>query len=58
MGDFQQLIQLPYLTGLKNSFKKKLILVIHPEGHGEESDINGLVVDIKTENYELEIIRM
>lgn len=55
-GDFQKLVKLPQFSHLKNALNKKLILVIHPEGHGAQSDIEMLIQDIKMEHYEVEII--
>ena len=57
-GDFQKLVKLSQFSHLKDTLKKKLILVIHPDGHGTDADIARLIQDIKMEFYEVVIINI
>lgn len=54
-GDFQTLLKQSIFDNLT---QKKIILVIHEDGHGTSSDIDNLIDDIKSEGFNLKLVNI
>lgn len=53
LGDFQFLINLISSNHAETATPKKLVLVIHPNGHGTTSDVESLKTEAQSLGYEI-----
>ncbi len=53
MGDFQNLLDSEYLASLKNNPSQNLVIIVHPNGHGTQEDIDNLIHDAELIGYKV-----
>lgn len=58
LGDFDYLLKLVDFRLSGDAFARKVVVVIHPNGHGVQKDIENLFNDIQMNGFEYKAVKL